>query len=74
MNPDEAKNILGKSAVNLSYKDIQNIITKFEYLAEGFLDNYEKQIFQSHDLHDNGYMCSINSPAVALPEGCFYSF
>ena len=50
MNPDEAKNILGKSAVNLSNTDIQDIIAKFEYLAEGFLDNYEKQIFQGETL------------------------
>lgn len=50
MNPDKAKNILGKCAVDLTNKDIQDIISKFENLAECFLDNYEKQIFQGKTL------------------------
>ncbi|KKT67621.1 MAG: hypothetical protein UW60_C0003G0029 [Candidatus Woesebacteria bacterium GW2011_GWA2_44_33] len=50
MNIERAKNILGKSATLLTDREIQDIITKFEYLAERFLDIYEKNIYQGKTL------------------------
>ncbi len=50
MNTLLAKKILGNKTDSLSNLEIESLISKFEYLAEGFLDNYEKQIFQGKTL------------------------
>ena len=34
----------------MSDREIQDLITKFEYLAEGFLDIYERKIYQGKTL------------------------
>jgi len=50
MNLLLVKQILGKKAKHLSNMEIESLISKLEYLADGFLDNYEKQIFQGKTL------------------------
>jgi len=50
MNIEKAKDILGKCATLMSDREIQDLITKFEYLAEGFLDIYERKIYQGKTL------------------------
>jgi len=50
MNIEKAKDILGKGATLISDREFQDIITKFEYLAESFLDTYEKKIYQGKTL------------------------
>ena len=47
---ERAKYFLGKNATLLTDREIQDIITKFEYLAEGFLDIYEGNIYQGKTL------------------------
>lgn len=50
MNTDIARKILGNTASNLTDSEIYSIISKFEYLAETFLDIHEKEIFQGKTL------------------------
>lgn len=50
MNIEKAKDILGKSSTIMSDSEIQDLIAKFEYLAESFLDTYEKKIYQGKTL------------------------
>jgi len=42
--------MLGNKAESLTDIEVKDIVCKLEYLAEGFLDNYEKQIFQGKTL------------------------
>ena len=46
MRPSVVREILGEKAKYLSDIEIENIVSKFEYLAESLLDTYEKKIYQ----------------------------
>lgn len=50
MSPFVVRKILGEKAKHLSDTQIEGIVSKFEYLAESFLDIHEKEIFQGKTL------------------------
>ena len=52
MDVDEARKILGKVAEGMSDEQIQDQLTKIEYLTEGWLDQYEKSIFDGKTLSE----------------------
>lgn len=47
---EEARKILGKTAENLSDEEIQDQLTKIQFLAESWLDDYERSIFDGKTL------------------------
>lgn len=49
---EEARKILGKTAENLSDEQIQDQLVKIKYLAESWLDEYEKSIFGGKTLNE----------------------
>lgn len=50
MNISIARNCLGQTALSLSDSQIQDIISMFEYVAESFLDEHEKELFNGNTL------------------------
>jgi hypothetical protein len=50
MNINTARKILGNTVNNLNDNQVQNIISKLQYIAESFLDLHEKEIFQGKTL------------------------
>lgn len=52
MSVEEARKILGNVAEGMSDEQIQEQMAKMEYLAEGWLDQYEKSIFDGKTLDE----------------------
>jgi len=50
MSIEEAKKILGIVANGMSYEEIQDQMVKMKFLAESWLDDYEKSIFDGRTL------------------------
>lgn len=49
---EEARKILGKVAEGMSDEQLQDQLTKMEYLTEGWLDQYERKIFDGKTLNE----------------------
>ena len=49
---EEARKILGKTAEGMSDEQIQDQLTKIKYLAESWLDEYERSIFEGKTLNE----------------------
>lgn len=48
----KARILLGIKAQNMNDKEIEHVITDFEYLITHWLDNFEKEIFNGKTLHE----------------------
>lgn len=55
MTVEEARQILGKTAEEISDEQLQDQMTKLKYLAESWLDEYEKSIFEGKTLSE--FLC-----------------
>jgi hypothetical protein len=52
MELEEARRILGDVAKGMTDEQIQDQLTKIQYLAESWLDNYERSIFEGKTLNE----------------------
>lgn len=52
MSIKEARKVLGKQAENLTDDEVGNMVAKLKYLAEGWLDTYERKIFKGKTLNE----------------------
>lgn len=52
MTIEEARKILGKTAEEMSDEELQNQMTMMKFLAESWLDEYEKSIFDGKTLQE----------------------
>lgn len=50
---EEVRKILGKIAEGMSDEQIQDQMTKIKILAESWLDDYEKSIFEGKTLNES---------------------
>jgi NH3-dependent NAD+ synthetase len=48
----DAKQILGKLALNFTDEDIKEIVSEIHYLAETWLDDFERKMFDGHTLKE----------------------
>ncbi len=49
---EEARKILGKTAEELSDEQLQEEMAKIRFLAESWLDEYERSIFEGKTLNE----------------------
>jgi len=52
INLIKVRKTLGKTGEKLSDEEILELMTKFDYLADGFLDMYERSIFKGKRVKD----------------------
>lgn len=52
MTVEKAREILGKTAESMSDEELQKQMTMLKYLAESWLDEYEKTIFEGKTLNE----------------------
>jgi len=57
-NIQKTKQILGELANNFSKDDLRDVVAQVEYLAESWLDDFEREVFEGKTLnevlHDKG--------------------
>ena len=46
----KARAMLGETAINISDNELSTYLTEFQYLLDGWLDEYEKQLFADKTL------------------------
>lgn len=51
-NVIRTRRILGKTAQTLSDEQIETIVSEFQFLANTWLDEFEKEIFSGHTLQE----------------------
>ncbi len=49
---DEAREILGNNAKNLSDEELKDLLVEMQYLVESWLDEYERKIFNGKTLNE----------------------
>lgn len=52
MELEEARKILGKTAEGMTDEQLQDQLVKIQYLAESWLDDYERSIFDGKTLSE----------------------
>ena len=48
----EAREVLGESAENLNDQELYGLVTEMHYLVEGWLEEYEKSVFDGKTLKE----------------------
>lgn len=49
---EEAKRVLGQLASNLPEEDLKNTVTEIHFLAESWLDEFERKAFEGKTLNE----------------------
>jgi len=58
MTLEEAKQILGTKAKNMTDGQIEDLVARFTYLADTWLDEYERKIFDGKTVAELGVATS----------------